>query len=213
MKIEQVDPCAISIPRRLRAPDPAKTKQIGESMAAIGLQQPIAVWTPKDGDCELIAGAHRLQAAVDLGWDWIDVVFHDDWSEIDRQLWEIDENLQRVELSPTEMAEHLARREELWGQWNTAQSLRDIKGPGQPKGSASETAEATGVSKRAVQLATSRAKEIPSDIRDQIKGTKLDTGVQLDASERPTDSHPRSGLPYATKTRGRVWKGYWQRAV
>ena len=121
--------------------------------------------------------------------------------------------LMRADLSPTEMAEHLAKREELWGKRNTAQSLRDIKGPGQPKGSASETAEATGVSKRAVQLATSRAKEIPSDIRDQIKGTKLDTGVQLDASERPTDSHPRSGLPYATKTRGRVWKGYWQRAV
>ncbi len=33
----------------------------------------------------------------------IDVVFHDDWLEIDRQLWEIDENLMRAELSPTEM--------------------------------------------------------------------------------------------------------------
>jgi hypothetical protein len=56
----------------------------------------------------------RPEAAVDLGWEWIDVVFHDEWSEIDRQLWEIDENLMRAELSPTEMAEHLARRKELW---------------------------------------------------------------------------------------------------
>ncbi len=29
---------------------------------------------------------------------------------LDRQLWEIDENLMRAELSPTEMAEHLAKR-------------------------------------------------------------------------------------------------------
>ena len=126
------------------------------------------------------AGAHRLQAAVDLGWDWIDVVFHDDWSEIDRQLWEIDENLMRAELSPTELGEHITRREELWKKRNSAQTLRTIKGPGMPKGFASDTAEKTGVSKRAVQLATSRAKEIPADVRDQIKGTNLDTGVYLD---------------------------------
>ena len=187
MKIEQVDPTAIVIPRRLRAADPAKIKQIGESMAAMGLQQPITVWSPKDGDCELIAGAHRLQAAVDLGWDWIDVVFHDDWSEVDRQLWEIDENLMRAELSPTEMAEHLAKREELWGQRTAAQSLRTSlsdgrgAGPQHQKQFAAETAEATGVSKRAVQLATSRAKSIPADIRDTIKGTALDTGVYLDS--------------------------------
>ena len=43
------------------------------------------------------------------------------------------------------------------------------------------TAEATGVSKRAVQLATSRAKAIPEDVRAQIKGTKLDTGTYLDS--------------------------------
>ena len=92
-------------------------------------------------------------------------------TDIDRQLWEIDENLMRAELSPTEMAEHLAKRRELWeARRNSAQSLRDIKGPGQPKGFASETAEATGVSKRAVQLATSRAKAIPEDVRDLIKG-------------------------------------------
>ncbi|MCH8858445.1 MAG: ParB N-terminal domain-containing protein, partial [Proteobacteria bacterium] len=176
MKIEQVDPCAVSIPRRLRAPDPAKTKRIGESMAAMGLQQPITVWSPKDGDCELIAGAHRLQAAVDLGWDWIDVVFHDDWSEIDRQLWEIDENLVRAELTTVERDDHLVRREELWVAHQSAQvgpvESKRADGRGhRSEGFASETAAATGLSKATINRALSRAKAIPSDIRDQIKRT------------------------------------------
>jgi len=176
-----------------RSLDPEKVNQLAESMGAIGLQQPITVWSPVDGDCELIAGAHRLQAAVDLGWQWIDAVFHDDWSEIDRQLWEIDENLMRAELSPTEMAEHLAKREELWGQRNTAPTCRDIHGPGQPKGFASDVAEKTGVSKRAVQRATSRAKAIPGDIRAIIKHSKLDTGAYLDSlkSMEPEDQRAK----------------------
>ncbi len=47
-------------------------------------------------------------------WEWIDCIFADGMTDIDRQLWEIDENLMRAELSPTEMAEHLAKRKELW---------------------------------------------------------------------------------------------------
>ncbi len=127
------------------------------------------------------AGAHRLQAAVDLGWDWIDVVFHDDWSEIDRQLWEIDENLMRAELSPVEMSEHLARRKELWGKRNSGNTVPENRPRGRPAGFASETAEATGVTKRAVNKAIARTEAIPGDIRAIIKGTKLDTGTYLDS--------------------------------
>ena len=88
---------------------------------------------------------------------------------------------QRAKLSATEYTEHLAKREELWG-------LREVSGKvcpkpqgGRPEGFASDTAAKTGVSKRAVNLATSRAKAIPGDIRAIIKGTKLDTGVYLDS--------------------------------
>ncbi len=181
MEHDCVEPGLVQVPKRLRAVVPAKVKQLAESMAAIGLQQPITVWSNAPDHLELVAGAHRLAAAIKLGWPQIDVISVDDMPEIDRQLWEIDENLMRAELSPSEMAEHLARREDLWGKRNSAQTLRDIKGPGRPKGFASETADATGVSKRAIQLATSRAKSIPADIRDTIKGTALDTGTYLDS--------------------------------
>jgi len=40
---------------------------------------------------------------------------------INHQLWEIDENLIRAELSPTEQAAHLAKRRELWGELQSAQ--------------------------------------------------------------------------------------------
>ncbi len=180
MKIEQVDPTAIEIPHRLRAVDPAKVKQLAESMGAIGLQQPVTVWSPVDGELELVAGAHRVKAACDLGWEWIDCIFADGMTDIDRQLWEIDENLMRAELSPTEMAEHLAKREDLWGRRDSVASCNTNKGPGRPTAFTTDTAEKTGVNRSTVHRALSRAKAIPEDVRDQIKGTKLDTGTYLD---------------------------------
>jgi hypothetical protein len=79
------------------------------------------------------------------------------------------------------MAEHLAKREDLWGQRNSGASCATGGGaPGENIGFASETAAATGISKSTVTRALSRAKAIPEDVRDLIKGTKLDTGTYLD---------------------------------
>ena len=74
-------------------------------------------------------------------------------ADIDRQLWEIDENLMRAELSPTEMAEHLAKREELWEMRETQvgkvcppeKPVGNKSPPKQKKGFAADTAEKTGV--------------------------------------------------------------------
>ena len=60
----------------------------------------------------MVAGRHRLEAGRKLGWQEIRCVFvHLD--DIDRQLWEIDENLMRAELGPAETAQHTAKRAEL----------------------------------------------------------------------------------------------------
>ena len=102
-------------------------------------------------------------------------------TDIDRQLWEIDENLMRAELSPTEMAEHLARRKELWGKREVSGQVDPKPQGGRPTEFAGETAETTGVPKRSINRALSRAEAVPGDIRAIIKGTKLDTGVYLDS--------------------------------
>ena len=51
---------AVIVAKRLRAKDPAKVKALAESMAEIGLQQPISVWSPDSTTCNLVAGYHRL---------------------------------------------------------------------------------------------------------------------------------------------------------
>ena len=73
--------------------------------------------------------------------------------------WEIDENLMRAELSPTEHADHVTRREELWERRDSGATCTTIKGPGMPKGFAADTAEKTGVAKSTVTRALSRAKD------------------------------------------------------
>ncbi len=181
MEHDCVEPGLVQVPKRLRAVVPAKVKQLAESMAAIGLRQPITVWSNAPDHLELVAGAHRLAAAIKLGWPQIDVISVDDMPEIDRQLWEIDENLMRAELSPTEMAEHLARRKVLWGQREVSGQVGPKPQGGRPTEFASETAETTGVPKRSINRALSRAKAIPADIRAIIKYTKLDTGTYLDS--------------------------------
>src|SRR5215470_12582020 len=109
---------AIKIPNYHRALNPTKVDALAESMAAIGLQTPIHVWFVEDDQerqtITLVAGHHRLAAAQKLGWDEIDCVFIDDMDEIERELWSIDENLCRANLTDAQEAAHLARRKELF---------------------------------------------------------------------------------------------------
>lgn len=168
----------IDVPPRLRAVDDAKVKALADSMKSIGLRQPITIWAKPDDAFQLVAGAHRLAAAKMLGWETIAALFMDA-DDIDRQLWEIDENLMRSELTPTQQAEHLARRKELWEARETAKSSRSFEGRGN-SGFASETAAATGASKRSVQQSIARAEGVIEEVRDQIRGTNLDKGVVLD---------------------------------
>jgi hypothetical protein len=93
-----------------------------------------------------------------LGWSFIPAVFYDNDSAIDRELWEIDENLRRAELTPSEEASHLKRRKELWerreiqvGELRSPE-LGYKKPPPAEKGFAAETADATGKSKRTIKL-------------------------------------------------------------
>ena len=136
----------------------------------------------------LVTGHHRLAAAKKLGWEEIPAIklYMDD---IDRQLWEIDENLMRAELNPTELGEHITRRAELWGKRETQvsevrppeKSVGNKSPPTQKKGFAADTAKATGMSKRTINEHLARTKAIPADVRDMIKGTRLDTRVYLDS--------------------------------
>lgn len=96
---------------RYRKLDQAKIDVLAQSMAAIGLQNPVTVWCERDehgiADYHLIAGFHRFYAAKKLGWKSIDALVVD-LSEIDRKRWEIAENLHRAELTALERDQHVA---------------------------------------------------------------------------------------------------------
>lgn len=88
---------------------------------------------------------------------------------------EIDENLCRSELTPTQEAEHLAKRKEIWEamQQQAEQVVPPVDvakhGHAQPSGFAAETAAATGQSKQDVNRKTRRATEVCQEARDMIR--------------------------------------------
>ena len=70
MKVEVAFTDAIEVGDRHRKLDKNRVKQIAESMKAIGLQHPIHIYQPSTSGTEpihLVAGRHRLAAALELG--------------------------------------------------------------------------------------------------------------------------------------------------
>jgi len=105
---------------RLRATDPSQVAELVESIREVGLLNPITVFRKKvlrgadwvDG-FGLVAGAHRFEAAKQLGWTEIPghVV---ELSDMQRDLAECDENLRGPKLSPAERARFMKRRKEAY---------------------------------------------------------------------------------------------------
>lgn len=200
-EIEQIDVDVIEQLKGRRTVNDAAVTKLMQSMQEIGLLMPITVRLMDDFECAngevvdgvpvLVTGAHRLEAAKRLGWNRIDCFYFHGEDDLDAELWEIDENLMRAELTPVQQAEHLKRRKEIWEAKREAENsggttcpTRNIgyaKPPENEKGFAAETSEKTGVDKRTINRAISRAEKIPEPIREKIEGTKLDTGSYMDS--------------------------------
>ncbi len=167
-------------------------------MGQIGLQNPICIWAPDDYTADLMTGHHRWLAAKKLGWKKIACFRVNDMSEVDRELWEIDENLIRGELSPAEEADHWGRRKELFelrakivvGGANHPTHLDAtgrISSPQQQKQFVADAAEKIGIDKRNLNKAVARAVKIVVPVAE-LAGTSLDKGVELDAlAKLPAD--------------------------
>ena len=188
MELHRIATGDIEIVGVRRNADADKVKTLAESMKAIGLQTPISVWTPDDGETvRLVAGRHRLEAARLLGWDRIDCVVVN-LSEIDRRLWEIAENLHRAELTVTERAENIAEWVRLTGEKNKGASCADIpKGRGQPQGGINAATREFGIDRTEVQRATKIAALAP-EAKDEAKVLHLDDNQSalLKAAKAPT---------------------------
>jgi len=174
-----------------RAVDDATVSGLVESIAAVGLINPIRVRAAEDR-WEVVAGVHRLEACRQLGLaDIACVVVEDD--DLHAELAMIDENLCRAELSPVDRARQTARRKAIYLELHP-ETAEHVAG-GIAKNSAAEkfsaapsfaadTAAKTGVTDRVVRLHAERGEKVIDEVMDMIRGTKLDTGSYLDKIKR-----------------------------
>jgi hypothetical protein len=182
----------IRVDTRLRRLDRAHLKFIADSISKIGLKTPIHI-AKVDDRYRLVAGFHRLEACRQLGHQEIAAVVVD-MDDITRQIWEIDENLARAELTAAEEAIHLARRKELY----ELKGGKILATPGgvQNVGFAKDAAEQIGRSKQGIHAAIARAERIP-DIQ-LLVNTSLDKGVELDALAKLPEAEQSALIEAAT---------------
>lgn len=188
-----------------RVPSPEAVERLARSMAEIGLRTPITVRyfedrpsvSGSDDSFVLVAGAHRLAAAKKLGWEEIECFMANGASDEEAELWEIDENLCRAELSEAEEAAAIFRRKELYELMHpetkvgagtggragkTKNDFAKLAKSNQPADRfTADTAAKTGKTERTIQRAAKRGKEIGAEVLNKIAGTSLDKGVELDA--------------------------------
>ena len=94
-----------------------------ESMRKYGLLNPIMINTEN----ELIAGHRRLESARRLGWDTIEVMVLEKEGELEKLELEIEENVQRKNLTPEELADAYDRMERLRNPGILKKLLRKIR--------------------------------------------------------------------------------------
>lgn len=115
MQQNRVGVAEVDARSRLRPVSAAGVASLIASITETGIMKDaIHVRKKKDGKLVLIAGAHRLAAALQLGWGdieakvWTDVT--DDWA----RLMEIDDNLAGAEMNALDTAVFLAARKEVY---------------------------------------------------------------------------------------------------
>lgn len=172
----------ITVPlNRARKVNEDAVTRLAESMAKLGLQTPITVRLDGD-DLLLVAGLHRLAAALRLGWDRIDAIYLDG-DATDARLWEIAENLHRADLSAVERNEHVA-------EWVKLTEVKVVSGqiaqklPGRPEGGVSAAARDLGIERTEVRRAIKIA-ALPQETRDQAREENWSQNKLLQAGAPP----------------------------
>ena len=184
--IQNLDVEIIYVPERMRKVSTERVVALAESIKLLGILSPITIRImPEmeiDGVIEqgvpvLIAGHHRLEAARSVGLEEVPCI-EVTADDIEAQLWEIDENLARSELTIDEKRDHLRRRKALWEEQQKQESGNKgstLAGTGRGnKGFAAETAAATGLTKQYINRLIADPKPRQIFVRDEPVITKAD---------------------------------------
>jgi len=147
-----------------------KVKSLLDSIQRQGQLQPIIV----DKLGNLLAGNHRLEACRLAGIKVKASVIN----EIDEdklKLIEIDENLIRSELTPSQLEKHLAKRKEIY-----TRLFPETKQGGKAKGEGAktfveDTAEQTGIHPKAIQRSIRRGESASEELREARDNGEIST--------------------------------------
>lgn len=177
----------VEVGPRLRVHSDAS--DLRESMALHGLIHPITVTTSG----RLVAGAHRLQCARDLGWSSIRAEVRD-LDDLHAELVEIDENLCSHKLTIIESGQHLERRKEILRQLGLMAKTGDNQHSGgdtvsPPRTTVKALAHDADVSERTAQRHMATVRSIDRDALEMAKPTALAASQkELDALARLRDA-------------------------
>lgn len=163
---------------------PADVRELADSIAEIGLLNPVTVSQSRT----LIVGLHRLEAAKLLGWTEIECVVSG-LEGLRAELAEIDENFVRSDLTPLEFGELLLRRKEIYEALHPESVQTNQGGPFRgnqhqevsdtmtqtTKSFAQDTAEKLGVGRRTVERQVQIAKNLTPETKDILR--EADTTV------------------------------------
>jgi ParB family chromosome partitioning protein len=180
--IKTIELGKIILTKRLRPVDADAVNALAESIAQVGMMQPIVVAKSDDTDeYTLIAGRHRYAAARKLKHETIKCVVRTVASKDEALVLEIDENMRRKALSPAEEAQQLKLRTEVWNRIAEASGVK-LTGKGKKSAGMSvrEVAKKTGKGKDTIARGIKRGKELANEL-DDVAGTSLDKGDELDA--------------------------------
>ena len=109
VRYEEVEVAKIIVPEGHRSPDGAQVTALAESIAEVGLLEPVGL----TANYHLIYGATRLAAHRTLERKTISAAIRD-LDDLRVELAEIDENITRHNLTGVEEAKALARRKEIY---------------------------------------------------------------------------------------------------
>jgi hypothetical protein len=163
--------------------------ELVDSIRALGVLQPPMLRQNNDGRFEIVFGRRRIAAAKKVGLSEIECIVVD-LDELHREMAELDENLCRSPYSPAELALVLKKRKSLYEQCNGLAKARGANAANKKQGRANvklaaafteDVAAKTGKSRRTVQRSIARADALGDTSLNQLRGTSLNSGVEMDA--------------------------------
>lgn len=186
MNVQNIEIDLIDVAADHRSTSPAAVETLKDSIRSITLQHPIGL-VEQQGRYRLIHGRRRLEAYRALEETRIPAIVHV-MDDLQANLAEIDENLQRNELTAAEKSQALARRKEIWDTLYPETAVTDSKRMSavrrddklslrQPSFT-KDAAAKTGQSQRTIQRAVKLGKNLDPQAAKTISATPVANNQQ-----------------------------------